>query len=72
MIVKTPEERDAAIKAVESWLWHQGELPLHGEIATCIAWWVECWDREKADGMDTLASMYADHLCELVKELKGI
>lgn len=72
MIVRTNEQRDAAVKAVESWLWHQGEMTPHGDIATCLAFWVECWSREKGNGMDVLASMYADQLAELVNELKEI
>ena len=72
MLVRTNDERDADVKAVETWLWHHGEWPGCKKIGTCLAFWVDCWEREKNNGMDILASMYADHILELANELKGI
>lgn len=72
MALQNNEEREAAIKAVEAWLWHQGEWPGHKKIGDCMAFWVECWEREKDNGMDVLATMHAEHLVELATAIQEI
>lgn len=72
MTTKAKEERTAAVKAVESWLWRNGSRPCNDAIEVFIQHKATEWRLAKNNGMDVLADSVADVLAEVVAVLKDL